>query len=116
AVDLYNGDGAAAAPPRPAEVALSWLDDFGFLSQDRISMVPPGDGSYLGNVMVRVFVADVGRRRALVRGRVGGADVSEGWGTSEAGPGGALPSIRITLQALPAGAAALDDADADGVP
>jgi hypothetical protein len=117
ALDVYN-DGGSAPAERPSEIAVSWLDDYGFLFQDRIFVVPPGDGSYLGNVMVRVFVADVGRRRALVRGRVAGAAaaVSEGWGVSEAGPGGSLPSIRIDLQALTAGVTDPNDADGDDVP
>jgi hypothetical protein len=115
-VDVYN-DGGSSPAPRPNDITMSWLDDYGFLFQDRIFVVPPGDGSYLGNVMVRVFVADVGRRRALVHGRVMGTPVSEGWGIAEPGPGSSLPSIRIDLQALPpAGTADPNDADGDGVP
>jgi hypothetical protein len=116
-VDIFNDPNATEAD-RPATVTLSWLDDYGFLVKDRMFVVPAGTGSYLGNVVVRIFVVDYGRRRAIVRGQLqlGGQNTSEGWGMGDHLLGDPEPPIPVMLHLLPAGAPDPYDADGDGVP
>jgi hypothetical protein len=114
-VDIFNDAGATAAP-RPTAVAVSWLDIYGYLFQDRVFAIPAGTGDYLGNVLVRMYVADVGLRRVIVRGQAGGQTVSEGWGISDPEKGESERPVAVTLAPVPAGAADLDDGDKDHVP